>query len=120
MDPKDPSIEYAWFAVGVLDHDEARDVYMVQKVNSKGRVVDRAGEPVVNGGKLASGASVSQTVLSGFWFKEQCKKTRSGLCDPSERWENRPPRCKALRSLLLIPFYKGSHSLLQGFLYCSY
>ncbi len=27
-------------------------------------------------------------------FKEQCKKTRS---DPSERWENRSPRCKDTR-----------------------
>lgn len=50
VDPKDPSIEYKWFDVGVLDYDPGIKQYYVQKVNSKGRIVDGRNKPIVNGG----------------------------------------------------------------------
>lgn len=55
MDPKDPSIEYKWFDVGVLDYDPESKLYFVQKVNAEKRVVDDKGKPVVNGGIKADG-----------------------------------------------------------------
>ena len=55
MDPTDPKIVYDWFEVGVLDYDHKDKCYLVQKVNSQGRVVDGSGKPVVNGGVQADG-----------------------------------------------------------------
>ena len=55
MDPKDPSIEYKWHDVGMLDYDENSKLYLVQKVNNKGRVVDGAGKTIVNGGLNKNG-----------------------------------------------------------------
>ena len=56
MDPKDPSIDYKWFNVGMLDYDSDRELYLVQKINSKGRIINKeTGEPVVNGGILPDG-----------------------------------------------------------------
>ena len=43
-------VSYNWFEVGVLDYDSHYKEYLVQKVNSAGRVVDDEGQPVVNGG----------------------------------------------------------------------
>ena len=50
MDPRDPSIEYDWFEVGMLDYDARRKHFLVQKVNEEGRVVDSDGVPIVDGG----------------------------------------------------------------------
>ena len=51
VDPKDPSIEYKWFNIGMLDYDEKTQRYLVQKVNKSGRIINKeTGEPVVNGG----------------------------------------------------------------------
>ena len=55
VDPKDPSIEYKWFDVGVLDFDPESKLYYVQKVNSKGRIVDTKNKPIVNGGTKSDG-----------------------------------------------------------------
>lgn len=55
VDPTDPKIVYDWFEVGVLDYDHKDKCYLVQKVNSQGRVVDGSGKPVVNGGVQADG-----------------------------------------------------------------
>ena len=44
------AVSYDWFEVGVLDYDSHYKEYLVQKVNSAGRVVDENGHPVVNGG----------------------------------------------------------------------
>ena len=55
VDPKDPSIEYKWFDIGVLDYDEDSKLYYVQKVNSKGRVVDSRNKPIINGGLRKDG-----------------------------------------------------------------
>lgn len=55
MDPRDPSIEYKWIDVGMLDHDPETNLWFVQKVNSQGRVVDPLGKTVVNGGKNKAG-----------------------------------------------------------------
>ena len=66
MDPKDPSIKYKWFDVGVLDYDPETHHYYVQKVNKEGRVVDGKGKPVLNGGKKKDG---SRRNLPGqFWI----------------------------------------------------
>ena len=56
MDPKDPSIEYKWFSVGMLDYDQTKDLYLVQKINKKGRIVRATGEPIVNGGIQPDGS----------------------------------------------------------------
>ena len=56
MDPKDPSIDYKWFNVGMLDYDSDKELYLVQKINSKGRIINKeTGEPVVNGGIMSDG-----------------------------------------------------------------
>ena len=55
VDPREPSIEYRWFDVGMLDYDEANKLYLVQKVNKQGRVIDDNGKTVVNGGVLEDG-----------------------------------------------------------------
>jgi dynein heavy chain len=55
VDPKDPSIEYKWFSIGVLDYDAKHKLWLVQKVNSQNRIVDDKGKPVVNGGVGADG-----------------------------------------------------------------
>ena len=55
MNARDPSIEYKWFYVGVLDYDEVKGHYLVQKVNQNGRVFDKSGRTVVNGGRLSNG-----------------------------------------------------------------
>jgi dynein heavy chain len=55
VDPRDSSIEYKWFDVGMLDYDESRKLFLVQKVNKNGRVVDYDGHTVVNGGLLNDG-----------------------------------------------------------------
>ena len=55
MDPKEPSIEYKWFDVGMLDFDPKTKLWLVQKVNSQGRVVDASGKPIVNGGMKKNG-----------------------------------------------------------------
>lgn len=54
VDPRDPSIEYKWFDVGVLDFIPETKLYFVQKVKN-GLVSDFEGRPVVNGGKLKDG-----------------------------------------------------------------
>ena len=50
VDPKDPSIEYAWFNIGMLDYDTETKLWLVQKTSAKGRIVDSKNKPVVNGG----------------------------------------------------------------------
>ena len=55
VDPREPSIEYRWIDVGVLDYDESCQLYLVQKVNREGRVIDDRGNTVVNGGILEDG-----------------------------------------------------------------
>ena len=55
VDPRDPSIEYRWFDVGMLDYDVETKLYLVQKVNKQGRVIDDDGKTVVNGGIFDDG-----------------------------------------------------------------
>ncbi|XP_048258404.1 dynein axonemal heavy chain 1-like isoform X3 [Haliotis rufescens] len=64
-EPTDPSVEYDWFRVGVLDYDETCKRYLVQKVNKSGRVVDPDGKPVVNGGMLDDGTRIK--LSNQFW-----------------------------------------------------
>ena len=55
MDPREPAIVYKWFDVGMLDYDEAEKLYLVQKVNKQGRIIEDSGKTVVNGGILDDG-----------------------------------------------------------------
>ena len=59
VSPLDPSIEYKWFDVGMLDYDDEMKSWLVQKVNNKGRILDKNREPVVNGGVQEDGMFVS-------------------------------------------------------------
>ena len=65
LDPRDASIEYTWFDVGVLDYDEQSQHFYVQKMDSAGRIVDSKGNPVVNGGVNKEGARL--TLPSQYW-----------------------------------------------------
>ena len=55
MAPTDPSIVYDWFSIGVLDYDCEKQLYLVQKTNRQGRVVDNSGNAIVNGGIQSDG-----------------------------------------------------------------
>lgn len=55
VDIRSPEIEWKWQLAGVLDYDVRSKLWFVQKVDSKGRIVDESGEPLVNGGVLSSG-----------------------------------------------------------------
>ena len=55
VDPKDPSIEYEWFDVGMLTYDPETDRYLVQKTDLHGRILDAGGNVVVNGGNNGKG-----------------------------------------------------------------
>ena len=50
VDPKDPTIEYKWFDVGMLGYDEKASRYLVQKINAQHRIIDNQGTPIINGG----------------------------------------------------------------------
>jgi len=50
VDPREPFIDYKWLDVGMLDYDPASKLYLVQKVNAQGRVIDGSGKTIVNGG----------------------------------------------------------------------
>lgn len=54
-DPKDPTLVYKWYNVGVLDYDEESQLWLVQKLDDNGRVLDDKGSPIVNGGIRKSG-----------------------------------------------------------------
>ena len=49
-DPRDQAVQYEWVDVGVLDFDRESSLYFVMKVNSRGRVCDRIGSTILNGG----------------------------------------------------------------------
>ena len=53
-DPTDMSIIYDWFNIGVLDYDFSKKLFLVQKTVN-GRIVDKDGNPVVNGGLTEDG-----------------------------------------------------------------
>ena len=59
VDPREPNVEFKWVDVGMLDYDETSKLYLVQRVNKQGRVIDGAGKTVVNGGILEDGTSIS-------------------------------------------------------------
>lgn len=64
VDPTDPKIVYDWFEVGVLDYNPEDKCYLVQKVNSHGRVVDGSGKPVINGGIQPDGEMIIKLIES--------------------------------------------------------
>uniref|UniRef100_UPI00398EE5C8 dynein axonemal heavy chain 1 isoform X2 n=1 Tax=Pristiophorus japonicus TaxID=55135 RepID=UPI00398EE5C8 len=54
-DPKNDSVAYTWFFVGVLDYDKEKKLYLVQKANSYDLVRDKNNQVVVNGGITETG-----------------------------------------------------------------
>jgi dynein heavy chain len=62
LNPKDPSIDYKWFDVGMLDYDEQSKLWLVQKTNFKGRIVDKKHKPVVDGGMQPDGTRLTLPV----------------------------------------------------------
>lgn len=56
-DPKSQELDYKWCEVGVLDYDEEKKLYLVQKTDKKGLVRDEMGMPIVNGGVTPAGTS---------------------------------------------------------------
>ncbi|XP_033101869.1 dynein heavy chain 1, axonemal-like [Anneissia japonica] len=50
LDPKDPSLEYEWFDVGVLDYDPEESLWLVQKTDINGRILNQNNQVVINGG----------------------------------------------------------------------
>ncbi|KAF6028266.1 DNAH1 [Bugula neritina] len=61
FDIRDPGIKWVWYNVGVLDYDLDTNLYYVQKVNNKHRIIDEEGKPVVNG-NVVDGESVHYKV----------------------------------------------------------
>ena len=55
VDPKDPSIEYEWFDVGMLTYNPETELFLVQKTDLNGRILDAAGKVVLNGGTNGKG-----------------------------------------------------------------
>ncbi|XP_076826201.1 dynein axonemal heavy chain 1-like isoform X3 [Clavelina lepadiformis] len=55
-DLKDPTLVYKWFNVGMLDYNSEQNLWLVQKVDDQGRILNSKGQPVVNGGKQRSGS----------------------------------------------------------------
>lgn len=56
-DPKSQELDYRWCEVGVLDYDEEKKLYLVQKTDKRGLVRDEMGMPIVNGGVTPEGTS---------------------------------------------------------------
>lgn len=54
-DPKSQDLDYRWCDVGVLDYDEEKKLYLVQKTDDRGLVRDEMGMPIVNGGVTPNG-----------------------------------------------------------------
>lgn len=54
-DPKSQELDYRWCEVGVLDYDEEKKLYLVQKTDKRGLVRDEMGMPIVNGGVTPEG-----------------------------------------------------------------
>ncbi|XP_074644244.1 dynein axonemal heavy chain 1-like [Tubulanus polymorphus] len=66
LDPTDPSIIYSWYDVGMLAYDADTQLYLVQKVNAEGRIVDSRGKAIVNGGLKKDGSRISTD--SQYWI----------------------------------------------------
>ena len=59
MDPKDPTLEYEWFDVGMLTYDPEAELYLVQKCDMQGRILDQDGNVVVDCNMKANGKRTS-------------------------------------------------------------
>ncbi|CAH8652543.1 unnamed protein product [Schistosoma rodhaini] len=55
LDIRSPEIDWKWQLSGVLDYDVCSKLWFVQKVDSKGRILDESGNTVINDGLLPSG-----------------------------------------------------------------
>ncbi|CAO2638238.1 Dynein axonemal heavy chain 1 [Lemmus lemmus] len=64
-DPKSQNLDYRWCDVGVLDYDEEKKLYLVQKTDQRGLVRDEMGMPIVNGGVTPKGRP--PLLVSQYW-----------------------------------------------------
>lgn len=64
-DPKNQNLDYKWCDVGVLDYDEEKKLYLVQKTDKRGLVRDEMGMPIVNGGVTPNGRP--PLLVSQYW-----------------------------------------------------
>ena len=64
--PNHASIEYKWCDVGMLDYDADSKLWLVQKLNKQGRIVDLFGKSVVDGGKRSDGTRLR--LDSQYWI----------------------------------------------------
>ncbi|XP_057625591.1 dynein axonemal heavy chain 1 [Chionomys nivalis] len=64
-DPKNQNLDYKWCDVGVLDYDEEKKLYLVQKTDKRGLVRDEMGMPIVNGGVTPKGRP--PLLVSQYW-----------------------------------------------------
>ncbi|XP_008850074.1 dynein heavy chain 1, axonemal [Nannospalax galili] len=64
-DPKSQKLDYKWCEVGVLDCDEEKKLYLVQKTDKKGLVRDDMGMPIMNGGVTSEGRP--PMLISQYW-----------------------------------------------------
>ncbi|ERE91881.1 dynein heavy chain 1, axonemal-like protein [Cricetulus griseus] len=64
-DPKSQDLDYRWCDVGVLDYDEEKKLYLVQKTDDRGLVRDEMGMPIVNGGVTPNGRP--PLLVSQYW-----------------------------------------------------
>ncbi|XP_019911214.2 dynein heavy chain 1, axonemal [Esox lucius] len=65
-DPKSPTLEYRWQLVGVLDYNQEKKLYLVQKSDKNGTVQDAEGKPVLNGGQKSKGG-LFQLTATQYW-----------------------------------------------------
>ncbi|KAL5013927.1 hypothetical protein ScPMuIL_008197 [Solemya velum] len=63
---KTPALYYDGLDVGALDYDDKEKLFLVQKINNKGRILDLDGNPVVNGGIQSDGSRI--TLPSQYWI----------------------------------------------------
>jgi len=58
------NLTYKWCNVGMLDYDKETELFLVQKIDDEGRILDTRGHPVVNGGVTPGGQYNAQIFKS--------------------------------------------------------
>lgn len=64
LDPKDPSLVYKWINVGVLDYNPETQLWLVQKVDDQGRILNEKGHPFMISSGRKSGIVEYRIFLS--------------------------------------------------------
>lgn len=68
VDTKDPSLNYSWQDVGILDYDKNLKLWLVQTLSADERVLDENNEPVINKGLRPDGKSYRKKISMSKWF----------------------------------------------------